>query len=333
MKSTIPVRGSTRRLLAGEALAAMAQRGSHPSATELPRPEAAPDSPMRPGVPAAAALRGALAHELASVRGGIAIAADLTRSVGVRLDGLHQARRGLKRMQALSSLAAESELPATRWGGPALRMAKASLADTRQRDALARLLEELCPLKGNPLTAIEGASSVCALGAAPFGSLGDAVLAVERVAQATRIPAGAPLDWHTMAGAIGQRWKASRKASRSHWLGRGDEWLHGTRKRFQRLADQLTALREFVDGPMRRSCKRLVEAAEQLGRARDLGLLAEAVDRSTPEGKALARRALSLRSQAIRRARSLSRSALARSDDAVVRVVQCRAGITKSRVR
>jgi hypothetical protein len=74
-------------------------------------------------------------------------------------------------------------------------------------------------------------------------------------------------------------------------------------------------------GAARRSLR---AAAESLGRARDLGILASAIDRSSPEGTALADRADSLRADAIRAARRHARAALSRSGDSVERTVRCR---------
>ena len=277
---------------------------------------------LDPSCRANASLRRVLHTEISTVRGGIARAADESRPLVERLAGVHQARRGLKRVQALIGLMANATIPSTKGALSAIRVAKASLADTRQRDALARLLEELCALKGNPLTSVGASGTACAIGAPMLSTLGDAMLAVEHLAQRVRIPSGSPLDWHDLATALGGSWRRARRAAGSEWLGRSDDRLHDTRKKFQRLGDQLAALQGCAPRTVRKARNRLRQAAVDLGRARDLALLAHATDTSTKEGRALSRRALGLRSEAVRRARENSRRALVDSSGSVVRAIK-----------
>ncbi|MSR29205.1 MAG: hypothetical protein EXS03_06500 [Phycisphaerales bacterium] len=336
MKQVSATQGPTRTLIAGDALAAMALRAARDGAvasTPVSDPKQARSAQLNPGTRASAALRTALRTELSAVRGGIAAAADESRPLVVRLAGIHTARRGLKRAQALQDLLGLDPSAASARRRTALSIAKASLADTRQRDALGRLLEELCALKGNPLTSIDPTGVAVAIGMPLLSTLGEALLAVETVEQTMRIPSGSPLDWHDVASAFGRSWTRARTAAKSEWLGRSDEWMHATRKKYQRLADQLGALSGSVGSGLDRSRRRLRRAAEHLGRARDLGLLAGTIDTTTRQGHALAKRALLLRSLAVRRAHDESRLALVDSTRAVVLKLKRVAGIRRNRLR
>ncbi len=336
---------STRRLRAGEALkaaeasesgrankqkSAVTRAPEVDSETRLAKTECAR---LDPTLRASSALRAALRCEISAVRSGIVVAADASRAVAQRLSGIHHARRGLKRVQALLGLTSGASKRSMASAREAIRLAKAALADSRQRDALALLLEELCALKGNPLTAVKGHGVSCALDAPLLSTLGDALLAVESVERCAHIPSGSTLDWHDVAQAFGKGWQRARGAALSEWLGRSDEWLHSTRKSFQRTFDQLAALQGCAPAGMVRVRKQLRVAAEQLGRARDLALLADTIDISTIEGKALSRRALTLRGAAVRRARDESRKALARSSSEVRMAIKCGAGIARQGLR
>ena len=336
---------STRRLVAGDALKAVEASESgriknkkagvpqEPVATNDARLARAEFARLDSTLRASIALRQALRAEISAVRGGIVIAADASRAVAQRLGGIHHARRGLKRVRALIGLTRGDSKQSMASAREAIRLAKAALADSRQRDALALLLEELCALKGNPLTTVKGHGVSCALDAPLLSTLGEALLAVEVVERSCHIPSGSTLDWHDVAEAFGENWQSARNAAHSEWLGRSDEWLHSTRKKFQRTSDQLAALRACTPARIQDARKQLRVAAEQLGRARDLALLADTIDSSTVEGKALSRRALSLRSDAVRQARDGSCKALKPQVSEVRMAIKRGAGIARQGLR
>ena len=237
-----------------------------------------------------------------------------------RATAIHAYRRGLKRIQAARTLLQDAFPHSSRAAAVALRDAKGALAGSRAQDALALLLEEIC---GAPV------SRAPAIGIAQVGhdapdALVRAASAVERAWQAMRIRSGAPIDWLDVAGRASHAWDRARARAMDRWLGRSDEWLHETRKRFQRCADQIAALGNCASGPTGKARRSLRAAAESLGRARDLGILACAIDRSSPEGTALAERADGLRADAIRAARHHARTALGRSGNSVERTVRRR---------
>ncbi|MSR44618.1 MAG: CHAD domain-containing protein [Phycisphaerales bacterium] len=285
---------------------------------------ATPSIPVRPACtgefdpakPVRVTARAVVAHEFAAIRLGLAHAADETQPLAARLAGVHRARRGLKRLQALGDLI-QSGVPHGRTAArSAIRSAKEGLAESRQRDALAGLLEELCALRGQPLTAIPSDSTTSARWTAaqwaPTSQALDAAhIAVAAAERSMRLTAGAPLDWHELMTRLGRSWGRARSSATAAWLGRTETELHEMRKRFQRLADQLTALAGCLDASAGVSRKQLRRAAEHLGRARDLDLLAGKIKRSTAEGRALSKRALVLRARAVRSARAASRAALA----------------------
>ncbi|MSR69399.1 MAG: hypothetical protein EXS17_03540 [Phycisphaerales bacterium] len=254
--------------------------------------------------------RDVLREEFAQVRRGVERVADETLPVADRLAGIHRARRGLKRLGALRDLLRAGFPRGQDAARTSIRRAKERLAETRQRDALALLLEELCALRSHPLTSTS-AHQIAALQVAPQSQPVRDVLADLSVAERSmRLPSGAPIDWHEITAQLATTWGRARIAACQQWLGRTESWMHETRKQYQRLGDQLEALALCATPSQLVARKRLRVAAAQLGRARDLGMLAEMIDRSSPEGRAVANRAVKLRSRAVRVARDTSRRAL-----------------------
>ena len=260
--------------------------------------------------PARVTARAVLAAEFSSVRKGIALASNESRPLAERLAGVHRSRRGLKRLQALRDLLQPGFPQGRNLARTGIRRAKASLAETRQRDALASLLEELCALRGQPLTtASDGATHVTHL--APSSKCIEEALESIAIAQRSmRLYSGSPLDWYEVTAQFSKTWQNARGLAHRAWLGLGETELHETRKKFQRLADQMAALGGCIGRKEYLSRNRLRSAAENLGRARDLALLADKIEGTTAEGRALAKRALALRAKAIRSARKQSRCAL-----------------------
>ncbi len=265
---------------------------------------------LDPAKSARVSAREVLREEATRVRDGIAVAADDARSMTDRLEGIHRARRGLKRLHALRDLLRcgfERGEPAAR---TSIRRAKARLAETRHHDALALLLEELCALRGRPLTSDALHQRAAAHIELQADALREVFADVACAERSMRVVAGAPLDWHEITDAAARSWERARRCARQQWLGRTESWLHQTRKHFQRLCDQLAALALCTTESQVSTRKRLRLAAEQLGRARDLEMLCDMIDRATPEGRAVAKHALRLRARAVREARDLSRKAL-----------------------
>lgn len=267
-----------------------------------------------------ASCRELVEAEFAGVREALRAAGNPSADPSDRATAIHAYRRGLKRIQAARTLLQDAFPHSAAAAAVALRDAKSALAGSRAQDALALLLEEIC---GAPSQA-----------SAPIGipdvehdapdALVRAASAVERAWQAMRVRSGAPIGWVDVAGRASRSWERARSRAMDRWLGRSEEWLHETRKRFQRCADQIAALGTCASGPMGTARRSLRAAAESLGRARDLGILAAAIDRSSPEGTALADRADSLRADAIRAARAHARAALSRSCGSVRRTIRSR---------
>jgi len=276
-------------------------------------------SALRIDLPVVVAARLALDQEYAIVDEGITDAADERLTLSARLDGVHQARRALKRVQSLNDLF-RSAMHFGRMRAKAnLRKAKAHLSEVRQRDALGALLEELCALKGQPLTAVtDAAPSLATLspGATPLRGAREAAAIARR---AMRLPAGATLDWYEITRAFKRSWARGRRFAERSWVGLGERDLHDARKAFQRLSDHLVVLGDAAGERAAITRRRLRDAAQALGRARDLALLVDAIEGTTPEGRAIAARALRLRTAAVREARTLSRAALRRRAESVAR--------------
>ncbi len=251
-----------------------------------------------------------LAAEFASVRRGIMAGANETLSLEERLAGVHQARRGLKRLQAMRNLLQSGFPHGRELARSAIRAAKASLAETRQRDALASLLEELCALRGQPLTLSADGTAHASQVAPSAKVICDALAFVASVERTMHLSSGAPLDWYEVTQQFSKRWRNARTLAHRPWLGLGESDLHDLRKKFQRLADQMAVLGDCIASRRYANRDRLRSAAENLGRARDLALLVDKIEGTTAEGRALAKRALELRSKAIRSARQQSRLAL-----------------------
>ncbi len=265
---------------------------------------------LDPQLNARVSARAVLLQEFTLVRNGIERARDHSAPLADRLDGIHRARRGLKRLHALRDLLRAGLSRGQSAAQRSIRSAKARLAETRQRDALALLLEELCALRGRPLTS----PSMHQIAGAHFDlneqAIHDVLADVSLAERSMCLASGAPIDWHEITQQLATTWDRARTRARQQWLGHAESWLHETRKRYQRLADQLGALALCATPEQLDARTRLRTAAEQLGRARDLGLLAEMIDHSSQEGRAVAKRAISLRSRAVRIARDQSRKAL-----------------------
>lgn len=274
---------------------------------------------LDPSKSARATARRVIAAEFAAVRAGIHAAASDSLSVAARLGGVHIARRGLKRIWALQDLLQSGFPQGKRIARAAIRRAKASLAEARQRDALAALLEELCERRGQPLTAMPTNPEQGAHHTPSPRAIQDALSAIEIAERSMRLVAGAPLDWHEIIGRYGEAWQKARKAAKAGWLGRSESALHDLRKNFQRLADQSAFLGGCMTARAGSARKRLRRAAEHLGRSRDLDLLADKIRGSSAPGRGLAKRALVLRSAAVRSARNESRIALRSSFAQVAR--------------
>lgn len=275
-----------------------------------------PDAPacqLDPKLDARAAARMAIASELENVMACIRHAGSESTPLEERLTAVHQARRGLKRMQALRILVRPGLRNGVRASGNSLRGAKAALAVSRQQDALAKLLEELCSLRGKPISSDLGGHSPkshLSPSAESLRSAGESLAVAHR---AMRIVSSAPLDWHGIVTTLGDSWRSARRVAQANWMGKSEVWLHQSRKEFQRLADQMGLLRACMPSDRYASRMLLRKAADRLGRARDLGILVGTIDTSTREGRALARRAESLRTTAMRAARRCSRDALRHS--------------------
>ncbi len=269
-----------------------------------------PAARLDPKQNARVSARAVLLEEFAVVRGGIDRALDQTAASADRLEGIHRARRGLKRLRALRDLLRSGFVRGQGAARLSIRNAKAGLAEARQRDALALLLEELCALKGRPLTSPSIHQIAGGQVELDTQAIRDVLSEVTAAQRSMRLASGAPIDWHEITQQLALTWARARTCASQEWLGRAESWLHETRKHYQRLADQLGALALCATPQQLVARKRLRTAAEQLGRARDLGMLAEMIDQTSPEGRAVARRAINLRSRAVRIARDESRKAL-----------------------
>ncbi len=286
---------------------------------------------LDPAIQARVSARIVLSDEFDWVRTAVRTAADESIPMGERLEAVHTARRSLKRLQSLRSLLSLGFRRGNDSAKGGLRRSKECLAELRQRDALALLLEELCALRGKPLTSDENSpSSVSniAIAAKPLLSALEGIADAQR---SMRLCAGAQMDWHDVVERFSRSWQKARKLAQRSWLGRGESEIHEMRKKFQRLADQIAVLAACVDDSTNSASKRLRSVASALGRARDLGLLADKIEGTTAEGRALARRALTLRSKAVRFAREQSRRALRASASQVAQKMRARVQIARSR--
>ncbi|MFM7481273.1 MAG: hypothetical protein ACKO4V_09150 [Planctomycetota bacterium] len=291
-------------------------------AGKLPAPRGG--SALRIDLPVVVAARLVLDQEYAVVEEGLSDAADERLAMLDRLEAVHQARRALKRIQSLNDLFRSAMRFGRMRAKASLRRAKAHLSEVRQRDALGALLEELCALKGQPLTTVADATPTLATlspSATPLRGARDAAAIARR---AMRLPAGATLDWHEITRTFKKSWARGRRFAERSWVGLGERDLHDARKAFQRLSDHLVVLGDAGGERAAITRRRLRDAAQALGRARDLAILVDAIEGTTPEGRAIAARALRLRTAAVREARALSRAALRRSAGSVARRMRAR---------
>jgi len=288
-------------------------------AREIKAPTSPGRSALRLDLPVVVAARLVLSQEYSVVEEGLGRAANEQLAMLDRLEGVHQARRALKRIQSLNDLFRNALRFGRTRAKASLRRAKAHLSEVRQRDALGALLEELCALKGQPLTAVTDATPTLATlspSASPLRGARDAAAIARR---AMRLPAGATLDWHEITRTFKQSWARGRRFAGRSWVGLGERDLHDARKAFQRLSDHLAVLGDAAGERAAITRRRLRDAAQALGRARDLAILVDAIEGTTPEGRAIAARALRLRTAAVREARTLARAALRQREGLVAR--------------
>lgn len=129
-----------------------------------------------------------------------------------------------------------------------------------------------------------------------------------------------------LGAAMERSWDRARDRFRGDWQGRDPEWLHETRKRCQRLQHQIMLIEAWRPNRLGEVRKGLAEIGEELGMARDAGLLlARSRSVIAPEEAEFPRlRALLLDEQrrGIRAARSTGRRVLRPKGSAIRKMIE-----------
>ena len=85
------------------------------------------------------------------------------------------------------------------------------------------------------------------------------------------------LDAEAVAEAVASAWARARQRFGAAWTGREEEWLHGVRKRAQRVANLLVLVAPAAGAWAVRAEARLRKASAALGEARDADLMVQAM--------------------------------------------------------
>ncbi len=85
------------------------------------------------------------------------------------------------------------------------------------------------------------------------------------------------VDAKVVANAVVKAWGRARNRYQSSWKGRDEAWLHGVRKRTQRVANVLVMVQSWGGAWVKNSERRLRLAAGALGEARDAKLMLDRI--------------------------------------------------------
>lgn len=206
-----------------------------------------------------------------------------------RVTGVHEFRRSVKRLRAALTLAEgvvpEGERRAIdRALGDAARRLGA-LRDAHARRIAAERIVKLVPRSMRALAMDAWRTSGGAVAEAAAGLSNAAAHAlvhasraeIEAIRQRVRALDLARVDAETVADALAEAWGRARDRFRAAWSGRDEEWLHGARKRAQRMANLLLLVAPSAGAWAVRIETRLRKASAMLGEARDAELMVQAM--------------------------------------------------------
>lgn len=206
-----------------------------------------------------------------------------------RVTGVHEFRRSVKRLRAALMLA-EGAVPEDErrsidraLGDAARRLG--SLRDAHARRIAAERIVKLVPRSMRALAMDAWRTSGGSVAEAAAGLSNAAAQAlvqasradIELIRQRVRALDLARVDAATVAGALAKSWGRARERFRAAWTGRDEAWLHGARKRSQRMANLLLLVAPAVGAWAVRTEARLRKASALLGEARDAELMVQAL--------------------------------------------------------
>jgi CHAD domain-containing protein len=230
-------------------------------------------------------------------------------------EGIHEARRRLKKLRALLRLMRPAlgddifarDNSIAREAGRALSPARDAAVQLATLDGLldifaARATEELSPLRRK----IAGAGKRSGQTKRTVVAV-DTVIGRLRALLATIEPPPVPDDPALLRESLRRAYRQSRRAFGAATADASDEALHLLRKRVKALQYQLFLMRRAAPKHGKRLLDRLDRLGEDLGADRDLALLATSL---TPDARIDAAAVAALRDQIERRRRKLQRQAL-----------------------
>lgn len=259
---------------------------------------------LDPGLPTAPEVRRALAEQIGRA------AAELRVPGGPTAEGVHEARKRIKKARSLLRLArADVGAGVARHANAELRQVGADLARQRDADALVEAIDRLAEVAPDDPApddtapdddAPDGTADALAHVRAAFAERADAVRAGDALDQATVRGAARTLEqlatWLDRVPAHAQGWDAFGPGmARSHRRGRAAlaalpddpsaEELHEWRKRVKDLWYHQRLLRRLWPEAQRPIIEAADRLADVLGQEHDLGLLVEVLAATDESGE------------------------------------------------
>lgn len=215
-----------------------------------------------------------------------------------RVTGVHEFRRSVKRLRAalmlMDGVVPEPELRAIdrALGDAARRLG--SLRDAHARRIAAERIVKLVPKSMRALAMDAWRTSGGSVAEAAAGLSNAAAQAlvhasraeIESIRERVRALDMSRLDAGAVADALARAWGRARDRFRASWTGRDEAWLHGVRKRAQRMANLLLLVAPAAGAWAVRIEARLRKASALLGEARDAELMVQAMP-ALPAGNPL----------------------------------------------
>lgn len=252
-----------------------------------------------------------------------------------RSAAVHGFRKAAKRIRAALDLAREGgDRAAATLLKNGFREAARALSRARDRDALGAILVDMArQLPKRRRSAVLAAWKALLLPPAAAHTAGRPERLIEEIRSRVRAMRRAWRDVQlvrltppVLAAAMERSWDRARDRFRGDWEAKDPEWLHETRKRCQRLQHQIMLIEGWKPGKLVSVRSGLADVGDQLGLARDTGLLlARTRGVIAPEEAELKRlRALLEDAQArsLREARSVGRRVLRPTGASIRRLIE-----------
>lgn len=199
-----------------------------------------------------------------------------------RSAAIHGFRKAAKRIRAALDLARDGgDRAAATILKNGFREASRALSRVRDRDALGAILAQMArKMPKRRRSALLAAWKSLLLPTTSAKTAGRPERVVDEIQSRLRAMRRAWRDVHLirftpalLAAALERSWNRARDRFSGAWKAKDPEWLHETRKRCQRLQHQVMLLESWQPKKLGAARAGLADLGEQLGMARDTGLL------------------------------------------------------------